>query len=102
MLNRISWNRTFDIYTVYLYETELFEIELFICLRMDLALNKLQSLIYYKTQTNKQTNKDLVILWGALFILEVISLKGISSLWIIIIVYKFSSDQMHSIFRKSS
>ena len=27
---------------VYLYETELFEIELFICIKMDLALNNLQ------------------------------------------------------------
>ena len=34
--------------------TELFEIELFICIKMDLALNKLQGLIWHKTQTNKQ------------------------------------------------
>ena len=29
-------------------------IELFICIRMDLALNNLQSLICHKTETNKQ------------------------------------------------
>ena len=33
----------------------LFEIELFICIKMDLALNNLQRLICHKTQTNKQT-----------------------------------------------
>ena len=32
--------------------TELFEIELFICIKMDLALNNLQRLIYNKTQTS--------------------------------------------------
>ena len=31
---------------------ELFEIELFICIKIDLALNNLQRLIYHKTQTN--------------------------------------------------
>ena len=31
----------------------LFEIELFICIKMDLALNDLQGLICHKTQTNK-------------------------------------------------
>ena len=34
----------------------LFEIELFICLKMDLALDNLQALIWYKTQTKTQTN----------------------------------------------
>ena len=34
--------------------TELFEIELIICIRMDLALNNLQSLMYHKTQTTNQ------------------------------------------------
>ena len=33
---------------------ELVEIELFICIKMDLALNNLQRLICYKAQTNKQ------------------------------------------------
>ena len=42
---------------MYLYWTELFKIELFICIKMDLALNNLQRLICHKTQTNKQTNK---------------------------------------------
>ena len=37
----------------------MFEIELFICIKMDVALNNLQGLICHKTnkQTNKQTNK---------------------------------------------
>ena len=39
MLNWIVWNRTvFDIEPVYLCETKLFEIELFICIKMHLAL----------------------------------------------------------------
>ena len=37
-----------DIYTVYLCYTELFEIELFICIDMNLALNNLQWLICHK------------------------------------------------------
>ena len=38
MLNWIVWNRTvFDIETVYICKTELSEIELFICIKMDLA-----------------------------------------------------------------
>ena len=39
---------------MYLNLTELFEIERFICIKMDLALNKLERLICHKTQTNKQ------------------------------------------------
>ena len=39
---------------LYLWLTELFEIELFISIKMDLALNNLQRLICHKTQTNKQ------------------------------------------------
>ena len=34
--------------------TELFEIELIICIKMDLALNNLQRLIYHRAQTNKK------------------------------------------------
>ena len=45
---------------MYLCKTELFEIELLICLNMDLALNNQQCLICYKTLTNKPTNKLLV------------------------------------------
>ena len=41
----------FDNETVYLCLTELFEIELIICIKMDLALNKLQRLMCHKTQT---------------------------------------------------
>ena len=33
---------------------ELFEIELIICIKMDLALNNLQRFICYKTQPNNQ------------------------------------------------
>ena len=33
-----------------------FEIELIICIKMDLALNNLWKLICHKTQTNNQTN----------------------------------------------
>ena len=34
----------------------MFERELFICIKIDLALNNLQMLICHKNQTNKQTN----------------------------------------------
>ena len=41
---------------MYLCKTELFEIELLICIKMDLAINNLQMLICHKPkQTNKQT-----------------------------------------------
>ena len=42
--------------TVYLCKTELFEIELFICIKMDLTLNNLQWLICHKIKPN-QTQK---------------------------------------------
>ena len=49
LLNWIAWNgNVFDIQTVYLWLSELFEIERFICLRIDLALNNLQGLIFHK------------------------------------------------------
>ena len=35
------------------------EIELIICIKMDLALNNLQALIYHKTQTNQGTYAKL-------------------------------------------
>ena len=41
-----------------LYKTELFEIELIICIRMDLAVNNLQRLVCYKNPTNQSTNKS--------------------------------------------
>ena len=45
-LNWIAWNRNvFDNWTVYLYWTELFEEELFVCFKVDLALNNLETLI---------------------------------------------------------
>ena len=37
----------------YLYSTELFEIELFICIKMDLAINNLQWFICHKTKPNQ-------------------------------------------------
>ena len=37
----------------------MFETELFICTKMDLELNNQYSLIFHKTQTNKQTNKRI-------------------------------------------
>ena len=43
----------FLITKLYLYLTELFEIELFIYIKMDLALNNLQRLICHEIQTNK-------------------------------------------------
>ena len=53
-LNWIAWNRNiFDNLTMYSCSTELFEIELIICIKMDLALNTLQRLICHKTQTAK-------------------------------------------------
>ena len=40
--------------TVYSCRTELFELEPFICIRMNLALNNLQGLICHKTKRNIQ------------------------------------------------
>ena len=48
--------------TVFLCQTELFEIELFNCIKMDLALNYIQSLICHKTQTNKLDQTNLITL----------------------------------------
>ena len=42
--------------TVYFWWTELFEIELFICIKMDLLLNNQQRFIIYKTQTKLQVS----------------------------------------------
>ena len=39
---------------MYLSQTELFEIELIICMKMDLALNNLRRLICHKTQISNQ------------------------------------------------
>ena len=39
---------------MYLCLTELFEIELIICIKMDLTLNNLQRLICHKTQPTNQ------------------------------------------------
>ena len=40
---------------LYVCQTEEFEIELFICIKMGLALNNLHRLICHKNQLNKQT-----------------------------------------------
>ena len=59
ILNWIVWIRTawkrniFDNQTMYLCKTELLEIELFIYIKMNLALNNLQRLIWHKAQTIK-------------------------------------------------
>ena len=37
-----------------LWLTELFEIELFICIKMDLELNNLKWLMYHKTKPNQE------------------------------------------------
>ena len=39
--------------------TELFEMELFICIKVDLALNNLQGLICHKNQTNNNIGWNL-------------------------------------------
>ena len=54
-LNRIAWNRKVWQLNCVLMLNWIVEIELFICIKMDLALNNLQSLIYHKTQTNKHS-----------------------------------------------
>ena len=38
---------------LYLYKIELFELEQFICIKMDLALNNLEWLMYHKTKPNQ-------------------------------------------------
>ena len=47
---------------LYIYETELFEIELFICMKMDLALNNLQRLICQKKKPNKEKKNKFIII----------------------------------------
>ena len=57
ILNWNVWIRTVRLnWITFKLCTELFEIELFICIKMDLALSNLQRLICNKTHTNKQTN----------------------------------------------
>ena len=54
-MNWIVWNRNvFYNWTVYPFWTELFEIEFIIYIKMDLALNNIQSLICHKTQQTNQ------------------------------------------------
>ena len=49
---------------LYSHETELFEIELIICMNMALALNNLQRLIYHKTQTMNNERYDVIFYWS--------------------------------------
>ena len=57
-LNWIAWNRNiFDNWTVYSCYTELFEIEVNICMKMSMALNNLQTLRRHKNQPTKQPNQ---------------------------------------------
>ena len=59
MLNWIVWNR------------------LFICIKMDLALNNLQRLICHKTQTNKQTlNKSIWLIVRRLTVTTILAQNG--------------------------
>ena len=58
MLNKIVWNRTvFRIQTPKSYLTELFEIELFICTKMDLVLMTYNGWCAIK-QTKPNQNPD--------------------------------------------
>ena len=43
---------------MYLCKTELFEIELLICIKMDLALNNLQRLICHTTPKSNKPNRN--------------------------------------------
>ena len=43
----------FSTLELFLWQSEFFEIELFICIKMYLALDNLQRLICHKRQTNK-------------------------------------------------
>ena len=64
---------------MYLCETELFEIELFICIKMDLALNDQQKLICHKA---KQTNVMATVfcrIFTSLILLLLLSLLLLSS-----------------------
>ena len=53
ILNSLAWNRTVLNSNCVLMLTEFFEIKLFICMKMDLALNNLQWLICHKTKPNQ-------------------------------------------------
>ena len=46
--------------TVFVCKTELFEIELIVCIKIDLVLNNLQRLICHKTQPTKQPTTSRV------------------------------------------
>ena len=61
-LNSLKW-KCFDSWTVYICLTELFEKELFICIKMYLALNNLKRLICHKTQTTNQLSTHWVECW---------------------------------------
>ena len=50
----------FLIIKLYSCKTELFKIELIICIKIDMALNNLQRLICHTTQTTKKTKQNIV------------------------------------------
>ena len=60
----------FDNQTVYLCLADLFKIKLFICIKMDLALNNLQRLTWHKTQTVRKVKKILHQLYRNLYKLK--------------------------------
>ena len=67
---------------MYLCLTELLEIELIICIKMDVALNNLQKLMCHETQpTNQITDGEAIVLeiWGMWNTLSLPLLPG--SLW---------------------
>ena len=64
MLNWIVWNRTvFNIEIVYLCKTELFEWELFICIKIDVALITCSG--WYAIKPNQKGN-ELEQEWGTI------------------------------------
>ena len=74
---------------LYLCKTDLFEIELVICIKMDLVLNNQQRLICHKTQT---TNRTIKSLW--LFLFRTILI--ILSFWWSLLVLLFTSLPLSS------
>ena len=55
---------------LYSYNTELFEVELIICVKMDLALNNQQKFLCHKTQTTPRSGSELYQLNTYLWVLS--------------------------------
>ena len=67
----LNWSLEIDLFLtlkLYLRSTELFKIELFICIKMDLALNNLQSLLCHKIQTNQTKLSSEFFLHGRIWV----------------------------------